>query len=252
MERTSKLNPIRRVLREVPRGTLLAVADLKKHGIDAKAASSYARKGWLDRVGQGVYSVPGDSVTTLGAMSLLQRQVPGLHIGGKSALALHGFRHNLAVRDTLVLWANGRFTVPRWLAERFPARAVYASLFQKLDPSLVRKTLGTPPDVLDGVQVSSPERAVLEMLYEVGTHESLEEARNVFDGLRNLRNDVVGGLLAACKSIKAVRLFLAWSRETGLVDVDVLRKRFDLRVGSASRWVTRLPDGTLLLLKQYG
>lgn len=228
------------------------LADLAENGVNAKTASYYARKGWLIRVGHGVYALPGDEVTALGATRLLQRQVEGLHVGGKSALALHGVRQNLAVRETLVLWADQRFALPKWFTSRFPARAVFATLFDTLDPDLARKTLTTPPGVLDGVRVSTPDRAALEMLYEVGTHESLDEARSVFEGLRNLRTEVVGKLLAACTSVKAVRLFLTWSRETGLVDVDALRERFDLRVGSASRWVNRLPDGTLLLLKPYG
>lgn len=252
MERTSRPSPIRQLLHGVSRGTPLDLADLAEHGVDAKAASFYARKGWLVRVGQGVYALPGDEVTALGAARLLQRRVEGLHVGGKSGLALHGVRHNLAMRETLVLWSDHRFSLPKWFATRFPARAVFAALFDALEPDLARKTLSTPPGVLDGLHVSTPERAALEMLYEVGTHESLDEARGVFEGLRNLRTEVVGTLLAACTSVKAVRLFLTWSRETGLVDVDALRERFDLRVGSSSRWVNRLPDGTLLLLKPYG
>ena len=248
----SRQSPIKRLLHGVPRGTPLDLADLAEHGVDAKAASFYARNGWLVRIGQGVYALPGDEVTALSAARLLQRRVEGLHVGGKSALALHGVRHNLSVRETLVLWADQRFSLPKWFTTRFPARAVLAALFDAIDPDLARKTLSTPPGVLDGLHVSTPERAALEMLYEVGTHESLDEARGVFEGLRNLRADVLGQLLAACTSVKAVRLFLTWSRETGLVDVDALRDRFDLRVGSASRWVNRLPNGTLLLLKPYG
>lgn len=81
-----------------------------------------------------------------------------------------------------------------------------------------------------------PERAVLELLYEVGTHQGLEEARNLFDGLRNLRKDVLGELLQSCTSIKAVRLFLAWARETGVVDVEALQRQYTLPVGSDRRW----------------
>ena len=106
--------------------------------------------------------------------------------------------------------------------------------------------------MLEGVRVSSPERAALEMLHEVGVHETLEEARDVFEGLRNLRTEVVGKLLSRCGSVKAVRLFLRWSRETGVVDVDALRARFDLRVGSSSRWVSRMAAGLLLQLQPYG
>jgi hypothetical protein len=106
--------------------------------------------------------------------------------------------------------------------------------------------------VADGLRVSTPERAALEMLYEVGTHQGLEEARSVFEGLRNVRKDVVGQLLACCASVKAVRLFLMWSRQTGLLDVEMLQREYSPRVGSGARWMRRLDDGTLLSLKPFG
>ena len=49
-----------------------------------------------------------------------------------------------------------------------------------------------------------------------------------------------------------MRLFLAWARETQILDVDVLREMYPLRVGSSQRWMHRLKDGTLLSLKPYG
>ena len=110
----------------------------------------------------------------------------------------------------------------------------------------------TPPGVSECLRVSVPERAVLELLYEVGTHQGLEEARNLFDGLRNLRTDVLGKLLQSCTSIKAVRLFLTWARETGVVDVDALQQQYTLPVGSDRRWITRMRDGNLLSLKPHG
>ena len=103
-----------------------------------------------------------------------------------------------------------------------------------------------------GLLVSAPERALLEMLYDVGTRQSLEEARNLFDGVRNLRKDMLGHLLACCTSVKTVRLFLAWSRETGLVDVDEFLQRYTLPVGSDKRWMSRMKDGSLLTLKPHG
>ncbi len=177
----------------------------------------------------------------------------GLHVGGKSALALHGVRHNLGVPGTLVLWGDARFVLPDWFVSRFPARYVSAKLFERPERrKLSESTITTPPGAPDGLRVSTPERAALEMLYEVGTNEGLEEARNVFEGLRNPRKDVTGQLLGCCTSVKAVRLFLTWSRETGLLEVDALRKQFHPRVGSDRRWISRLGDGTLLILKPHG
>lgn len=97
-------------------------------------------------------------------------------------------------------------------------------------------------------KASVPERAVLELPYEVGTHQGLEEARNLFDGLRNLRTEVLGERLQSCTSIKTVRLFLTWARETKVVDVQALQQRYTLPVGSDKRWITRMKDGNLLSL----
>jgi hypothetical protein len=102
---------------------------------------------------------------------------------------------------------------------------------------------------LENLKVSVPERAVLELLSQVGIHQDLEEARNLFDGLRNLRTELLGRLLACCTSVKVVRLFLTWARETSVVDVDQLLKEHKIKAGSKSRWITRLKDGTLLTLK---
>jgi len=81
---------------------------------------------------------------------------------------------------------------------------------------------------------------------------SLEEARNIFDGLRSPRKDLLGQLLSCCASVKAVRLFLTWARETSLVDVDALLEQYPVRTGSNTRWMSRLDDGTLLSLRPHG
>lgn len=228
------------------------IAALRSVGISSKRAARYVESGWLVRLAQGVYAFPGDELTGHGAVKLLQQRVSGLHVGGKSALALHGMRHNLAARDTLVLWGEARFSLPPWLTSRHPARYVSAKLFDWPDDRLKESTVTTPPGTTPGLLVATPERAALEMLYDVGTHQGVEEARNVFEGLRNLRKDVVGRLLTCCTSVKVVRLFLTWAQETNLLDVNYLREQFAPRVGSDTRWMSRLPDGTLLTLKPHG
>jgi hypothetical protein len=182
----------------------------------------------------------------------LQQRVPGLHVGGKTALALQGVRHNLGGRDPLVLWGDVRFALPDWFTSRFPARYVHARLFDWPDEMLAAKTVVTPAGLPDGLRVSASERAMLELLYEVGTRQSLDEARNLFDGVRSPRKDLMGQLLASCTNVKTVRLFLTWARESGLLDVDDLRARYPLRTGSDKRWMSRMPDGTLLTLKPHG
>ncbi|WP_448151913.1 type IV toxin-antitoxin system AbiEi family antitoxin domain-containing protein [Castellaniella caeni] len=243
---------IKRVLTGLPRGAPFDLAMLESFGVSPQLAARYAESGWLVRLAHGVYAFPNDDFDVSGALRFLQQRVAGLHVGGKSALALQGVRHNLAPRETLVLWGSARFALPAWFTTRFPARYVNAKLFDWPDDVLAGKTLHTPPGQATGLQVAVPERAVLELLYEVGTRESLEEARNLFDGLRLPRKDVLGHLLVCCISVKAVRLFLTWARETAVIDVDTLLAQYPARTGSNTRWMSRLDDGTLLSLNPHG
>ena len=236
----------------LPRGAPFDVGALARLGVSANLAAHYAATGWLVRLVQGVYAFPADELSAQATIKFLQTRVPGLHVAGKSALALHGVRHNLATREQWVLWGDVRFALPAWFTTRFPARYVSARPFDWPDDALAAKTLATPPGVTEGLRVSAPERALLELLYDVGTHQSLEEARNLFEGLSNPRKEMLGRLLACCTSVKTVRLFLTWARETKLVDVETLQKQYRLPVGSDKRWMTRLKDGTLLSLKPYG
>lgn len=252
MDKNPRHALIKKLHTTLPRGTPFDLGVLERIGVSAQLAAHYAESGWLDRLGQGVYAFAGDAVTAHGAVKLLQTRIVGLHVGGKSALALQGVRHNLARQEILVLWGDTRFVLPAWFNSRFPSRYVAAKLFGTLEKRRLDKSLTTPPGVSDGLRVSAPERAVLELLYDVGTHQGLEEARNLFDGMRNLRKEVLGELLQSCTSVKAVRLFLTWARETRVVDVEALRKDYALPVGSEKRWISRMKDGSLLSLKAYG
>lgn len=252
MDRTPRYVLIKKLQISLPRGLPFDLATLERIGVSAQLAAHYTESGWIDRLGQGVYAFAGDTLNAHGAIKLLQTRVTGLHVAGKSALALQGVRHNLATREAFVLWGDVRFALPEWFTSRFPSRYVAARLFNWPDSTLADKSLTTPPGVTDELCVSVPERAALELLYEVGTHQGLEEARNLFDGLRNLRRDVLGELLQSCTSIKAVRLFLTWARETGVVNVDTLQQQYTLPVGSNRRWITRMKDGNLLSLKPHG
>lgn len=252
MSTNSRYQAIKRLQTDLPRGAPFDLATLASLGVSPQLAAHYAESGWLDRLAQGVYTFPNDDFEVFGALKFLRQRVPGLHVGGKSALDMQGVRHNLGNRDTLVLWGNTRFLLPSWFTSRFPARYVHANLFDWSDATLATKTLVTPPGMPDSLRVSVSERAVLELLYDAGARQSLEEARNLFDGLRSPRKELLGQLLSCCTSVKAVRLFLTWARETGVVDVDELLARYPLRTGSEKRWMGRLADGTLLSLKPRG
>jgi len=252
MDITKRHQIIKHLQATLPRGAPFDLAVLESFGVSPQLAARYVESGWLLRLGYGVYAFPNDAFDVNGAQLFLQRRVASLHVGGKSALALQGVQHNLTTRDTLVLWGEARFVLPAWFTERFPARYVNARLFDWPDSGLAEKTLHTPPGQPQGLQVAVPERAALELLYEAGARESLFDARNLFDGLRSPRKELLGQLLSCCTNVKAVRLFLTWARATRVVDVDDLLQQYPVRTGSDKRWMSRLDDGTLLSLKPHG
>lgn len=126
------------------RGQTRFEAALARGGVSPPLAARYAESGWLVRLAQGVYAFPKDDFGVYGALMFLQQRVPGLHIGGKSALALQGVRHNLVGREPLVLWGDVRFALPDWFTSRFPARYVHARLFDWPDAMLPARTVVTP------------------------------------------------------------------------------------------------------------
>ncbi len=58
------------------------------------------------------------------------------------------------------------------------------------------------------IQVSTRERAILELLYLIPNQQSYEETKQLFEGLRTLRSELLQRLLKRCQSIKVKRLFL--------------------------------------------
>jgi len=93
-----------------------------------------------------------------------------------------------------------------------------------------------------------PERALLEMLSEVGVHQGIEEARNIMEGARALRPEVLSKLLKNCRRVKVVRLCVSWAAELNLPWAAAAKKAAGKPLGRG-RWTTRLKDGTLLVLK---
>ena len=223
----------------------LDVATLRQHGISPGLAAHYARAGYLERLGTGVYCVAGARLDRDQTLLFLQGRVQGLHVGGRTALAWQGVRQYLDVRERLTMWGTARGPLPAWFTDCFPSTLTTVTLFDEATRAL---GIGTPAAVTDGVRVSSRERALLELLREVKTALQLQEARELFFGTVGLRTDVTGELLAGCTSVKTVRLFLMWAREAGNVDVSTLRSHFDLPTGSASRWIGTLADGSRLVL----
>jgi len=222
--------------------------ELKTLGISSALASHYVKSGWLERLGRGVFKFPGDELQREPSLTFLATRMPGLHVGGKTALAWRGVRHNVSVRETLFLCGKEPARLPAWFFDYFPSRYVARKLFgRKLPESFGLSPL---PETPDGPLVSEPERALLEMLSDVGIGQSVEEARNIMEGVRSLRVDILEPLLRSCLRVKVLRLCVQWSEELNLNWAAEARKiARGTPAASQSRWTARLKDGTTLILK---
>lgn len=241
--RASKLNALYTYLAP---GTPLTSEDLAALGISADLAVHYVRAGWLSRLMRGVYCRPNETLALYPSLVLLQRKLDGLHVGGKSALEWYGVRHYVLQQPVLHLygWATGR--LPAWFTERFPAEYHRKRLFSEQPQALLH--VGPFEKRDGGPQVSVPERALLELLSEVGVRQSLQEARELAQSAYNLRADVLHELLRRCASVKTVRLCLQIGRDLSLPWATKLDPA-TLPTGSDRPWVSQTADG-LLVLKQ--
>src|SRR6267154_813692 len=175
----------KQLLAKLPRGEPLSTATLQARGVNAFRASDLARSGWLTHLGRGVYTLPGDTLTRDGCLAFLSQRVPGFHVGGKTALAWRGVRQDVSVRETLTLWGDQPKRLPAWFTERFDSRYQAGKLFD----AKLQKRFGVQPlpNGRPEVLVSVPERALLELLSDVGKTQSLEGARQLVETLRALR-----------------------------------------------------------------
>jgi Transcriptional regulator, AbiEi antitoxin, Type IV TA system/Transcriptional regulator, AbiEi antitoxin N-terminal domain len=213
--------------RELPEGLLVDAAWLKRHHYSRQLWHHYAATGLLEQLAPRVFRRPRGSLTWQQVVISLQTELrQNLVVGGRTALELQGYAHYLS-REIKEVHLYGPKRPPTWLNQlRAGARFVYHNdrkLFRKetVAPSL--PGLDWNPDkgaaVHDGLTVqpwgqsnwpltlSSPERAILELLDELPRHESFHQADVLMEGLANLSPRRLQKLLEDCRSVKVKRLF---------------------------------------------
>ena len=237
----------KQVLAGLPRGEPLSTATLQERGVSAFRASALARSDWLLHLARGVYMLPGDTLTRDGCLAFLSQRVPGFHVGGKTALAWRGVRQNVSFRELLTLWGDQQRRLPPWFAKRFDSRYQSTQLFD----AKLRKGFGLQPlpNGRSDVLVSVPERALLELLSDVGKTQSLDEARRLVESMRTLREKALDELLTHTTRIKVVRLAELLAHEFNLPWA-ALAKRHSQRLGGGKRWIAVSKSGERLDLKR--
>jgi hypothetical protein len=212
---SQKGTKINNLLKKWPPRTVAVSSWLKNLGISQQLASRYEQTGWIRRIGQGAFVRQGESVDWAGAVWALQQglNLP-VHVGGRTALEYHGLSHFLpmSINPPVFLFGMPNQKLPTWFVKGEWARQVVYkmdSMFPQAS-GLTEKNMGAFT-----LRMSSPERAILEVLSGVPQVHSYEEAKLLMDGLVTLRPGIVQILLQQCRSIKAKRLFLFLSEVQG-------------------------------------
>lgn len=209
LQNESKLSALARLL---PEGVAAPSVWLTSQGFSRQLVRKYVQGGWLKPLARGVFVRPTQPVDPNGIILGIQHLAGApFHLGGLSALNRQGHVHYLPLgfEATIHLW--GRNAAPAWVsAVKLRERFVFhrERLFEERADAV--RLVSLPTRVRDWtVTASSPERAIIEVLSLVDESESsFVHAAELFESLTSIRPKVVNELLAACRSLKAKRLFL--------------------------------------------
>ena len=225
----SKLNWLERNL---PEGLVADAAWLTKQGYSTSLRSQYVGAGWLEQPARGVYRRTRGTLTWQQTVISLQALLGWpLVVGGRTALELQGYAHYLP-DTTKEVHLYGPKHPPNWLKSlKLQTRFVYHNdrkLFHKeavtrslanLDWASKKKPDADTDSFRNNLTVqpwgqwnwpltlSSPERAILELLDELPKHESFHQVDMLMEGMANLRPRRLQKLLEDCRNVKVKRLF---------------------------------------------
>ncbi|MFK5948208.1 MAG: type IV toxin-antitoxin system AbiEi family antitoxin domain-containing protein [Methylococcales bacterium] len=227
LHKDNKLNKLHNLL---PEGVAVPSKWLVEQGYSRQLVRKYVQSQWLQSLGRGVYARPQSVPNWQGLVLGMQHFAHSpFHVGGVSALNLQGYAHylplggndkgnsNKANREIIHLWvqsnARGKAPakVPAWVKAVTIAETLTFHPRQLFDePAQDVGFESIPSGVRDlQLKVSAPERAIMEVLYDVQDDEhAFTHALELFEGLTSLRPKRVNTLLQHCRSIKVKRLFL--------------------------------------------
>ncbi len=242
-QKAGKLNRLQRIL---PEGLIVDAAWLERHGYPSPLRARYVGNGWLEQVARSVYRRPHGALklgeedqklrwqaVVISLQTLLEHR---LIVGGRTALELQGFAHYLTSSGPREIHLYGEKRPPGWLEKlSLETRFVSHNVRRLFKGAAIPYALdGLPPNATSDrrtgglsqssftqqpwgqwdwpLAMSTPERAILELLDEVPHRETFHQADMLIEGLRTLSPRRLHVLLVDCRSVKVKRLFL-WFAE---------------------------------------
>ncbi len=149
-------------------------------------------------------------------MYAIQKQLKlSIHPGGKTALQLLGYAHYLSEKlSNLYLFGYREEKLPTWYHKyNWNVNTNYSA--NQLFPEELSTGYTEYSHKNFTINISSAERAMVEMLYHFPKHHSFDECYQIMENLITLRPKVCQELLENCNSIKVNRLFLFMADNNG-------------------------------------
>ncbi len=240
---------------------LASAAWLERKGYSSALRNQYVKAGWLEQPARSVFRRPGGVLKWQHVVISLQHLLR-IHpfVGGRTALSLHGYDHYVSSSGPTEVHLYHPDKLPAWLFTLDCDATFVCHNSQRLfrnDP--IHRDLGnqginlqtgttTSSDHLGSslteqnwghwdwpITLSTPERAILELLDEVPRRETFHQADMLMEGLGSLSPHRVQKLLEDCKSVKVKRLFLWLAHRHGFRFLNRINEaRIDLGSGKRS------------------
>jgi hypothetical protein len=256
----------------LPEGLVVDAAWLERHGYSSALRSKYATNGWLDQVTRSVYRRPPANLQTSDDKELRWQNVVislqtllgcPVAVGARTALELQGFTHYLAPHGPSEIHLYGDKPLPGWVSKlKLETHFVFHNA-QKLfkNEPVVRglsalsvnlhtaEQTNTDP-IHSGLThqlwgnrdwpltLSTPERAILELMDALPQHETFHQVDVLMEGLRNLSPRRLNKLLVDCRSVKVKRLFLWFAERHNHAWLNKL-ERDGIDLGRGKRMIVR-------------
>jgi len=201
----------------IPTGEAASRCTLIKAGIKPYTLDNYLRSGKLKLLSKGVYCWNDNLPNWQGLVASLPRLIEQkIIVGGITALELQGYAHYLKINPNQHIHLYSDSHVPLWVKSLFVSLQT-VQVFWHSSGHLWLKTASSDEGVFIqdeqnyNLPVSSPERAILELLLLLPDQFSFEFTNEVFQGLTQLSPGKMSLMLMMCKNIKVKRLFFWFS-----------------------------------------
>ena len=194
-----------------PEGLVVTRRQLLAAGLTGAALDRYVKSGWLKLVGRGAYLRGPDKALERPMrwqqlVISLQRAGLPLHLGGPSALAMHGYDVG-EMRVGVELY--GKAKLPAWLLQVRLKEALRIHRFELLPPKVRAGIVPVQWGPWDwSMWISTPERALLETVALLPDATTFPAVDALFRSAANVDAAALNALLGWSRHVQVNRLFL--------------------------------------------